>query len=154
MALTPASSQTPSAQQLDYAQITANATFTATSDATADAIVTGSAVTYDGATAVVVEFYCQRVDLNSIASGAQCVINLYQDGSDIGRLAQFGPGMGGTSAGAGMAMSGRRRLTPSAGSHTYSIRAWATAASTGTLQAGAGGAATSVPAFLRITRAA
>ena len=42
-----------------------------------------------------------------------------------------------------------RRLTPSAGTYTYSVRAWQ-ASGTGTVTAGAGGTATFVPGYISI----
>jgi hypothetical protein len=45
----------------------------------------------------------------------------------------------------------KRRLTPSSGSHTYSVRAIVDAG-TGRVQAGAGGVGVNMPAFIRITK--
>jgi hypothetical protein len=48
-------------------------------------------------------------------------------------------------------MVGFRRLTPSAATHTYSIRAY-TNTGTADMQAGAGGSGAKAPMFIRITR--
>lgn len=145
-----ASGSTAVGAELDYVEITANATTNQTVEASATTLITGSAVTYDGATTVLIEFFTQRGDPSALAAGGQLVLNLYEDGTDIGRIAQVGT----NGAGMGNAIRCARRRTPSAGSHTYSIRGWVSAAGTAAVQAGAGGAATTMPAFIRVTRVA
>ena len=46
-----------------------------------------------------------------------------------------------------------RQLTPSAAAHTYSIRAFLSAAGTYTFAAGAGGSGVTMPGFIKIIRA-
>ena len=135
--------------ELDYVQITSAASITASVEASANTVVTGSAVTYDGSTSIVVEFYAPVITPNA---GAAENINiwLFDGSSSIGLMGQF---TAATSATYRDPVHMTRRLTPSAAAHTYSIRATVTAGGTGTVQAGAGGSGAYMPAFIRITRA-
>jgi len=133
------------ARELAYNQITSNVSCTATTEATANTIVTASAVTFDGSTAAVIEFFCPNFD----ASDSPTFSLFLYDGTSIGFLMQ-------RSVTAGTAMGPiyvSRRLTPSAASHTYSIRGDVSSGSGVSVKAGAGGAGSVVPAFIRITRA-
>lgn len=151
MAGTPPSSRSLQALELDYVQFVADVAITSTDEATPTTIVTATALTFDGATTVLIEFYAQAGGVDAGASD-QLVINLWEDSSPIGRIC----GVGNPSAtGTGKApLYGARRMTPTAGAKTYSIRGWGTAAGTYNVQAGAGGAAATVPGFIRITRVA
>jgi len=131
-------------QELDYAEITADV-----SVGGATTVLTGNAVTYDGTTKILVEFYASHFSL-STTNSATLSINLYQDGSDIGRIWQANAA-GGATAWTGSGIHACRRLTPSAASHTYSIRA-SQINGTHTINAGAGGSGNVMPAFMRITR--
>ena len=135
----------PPGYQLDYAEITADDTFTATTEGTAELIVSGNSVTYDGATAIIIEVYFQAFT-NSAAVDNIYVI--YDNGASIGRIAD------GRRNGNGIDTLGgtfRRRLTPSAAAHTYALHGFCSAAGTGTTRAGAGGSGNVMPAFIRIT---
>lgn len=144
-----ATEQWPPAHEFDYTEYTGgNVSITATTEGTANTVVTGGAVTYDGSTAILVEFYAPVVTTQA-TSGAHVHVYLYDNGSSIGELAQF-------TTPAGAAMRGPihvvRRLTPSNAAHTYSIRA-ATSAGTATITGGAGGSAAYMPAFIRQVKA-
>lgn len=128
--------------EFDYAQVTSGGNITATVEASANTIVTGGAVTYDGSTIVVIEFYALGIG----SAGGQTTYVLLFDGSTS--LGYIGQGM--TALNPTMHVS--RRLTPSNASHTYSIRA-ITTGGTGTFTAGAGGAGANMPAFIRISKA-
>lgn len=138
--------------ELDYAQFTTTVSPTATTEAGADVVVTGNAVSYDGTTTVAIEFVAGTLRPAAVL-GAILRLWLFQDGASIGRLATFTgeSTSGGGSVGAYTACHAVRRLTPTAGSHTYSVRA---DVSTGTasIEAGAGGAGNNVPGFIRISR--
>ena len=137
--------------EMDYAQITANANITATVQGSANTLITGNSVAYDGSTVVLVEFFTQGIRTPS-PSGGFAIINLWEDGADIGQMV-----VAQTPAAVQMIVPAyaARRITPSNASHTYSIRGWCSA-TTGTprIDAGAGGAGTASPAFLRISRVA
>jgi hypothetical protein len=130
--------------ELDYAQITSDVACTATTEAGANTIITGAAKTYDGSTIITLEFFWPAWTTSTTNTVA--FLTIFQDGSVFGRIwDSFGftsaADMGGTVI--------ARRFTPSAGSHTYSIRGHSQAAQTFTVKAGAGGAATLFPAYLR-----
>jgi hypothetical protein len=133
----------PPGTELDYVQITSPVSVTATTEGTANTVVTANSVTFDGS-AVIIEFFT-----NGVINGANGFTNLclFQDGSSIGIL-----GFTGDSAGTdSQAVLIRRRMSPAAGAHTYSIRAFRQTANS-TVAAGAGGAATNMPAYIRITK--
>jgi hypothetical protein len=133
--------------QLDYAQITANsAVITVTTEATALAIVTGNSVSYDG-TKVRIEFFASSL---TAAGSAIPTWVVFRDAAGIGQV-KNSTITGGTTVGP---LSFAVFDTPPAGAHTYSIRAFvAASANTTTVNAGAGGAGTQVPAYLRVTKA-
>lgn len=133
--------------ELDYVERTTNLTVTATSDATAQAFITGNAVSYNGTTRIKIEIFATLMD---ITASQALTINIYDGSTDLGRLlgiqANAGTGSSNFSA------YGARFLTPSNASHTYSLRAWKTGG-TGQIFCGAGGTATLLPAWYRITTA-
>jgi hypothetical protein len=114
---------------------------TATTEGTANTVVTASAFSFDGATEVLIEFFA----VDAVPGTGQLNLWLYDGGSSIGLL-----GFRTTARSPGGPL--RRYLTPSNASHTYSIRA-SVDAGTGQLSAGAGGAATNLPGYIRITKA-
>ena len=131
---------------LDFAQITSDtAAISATTDATAVDVVAGNAVTY-AASPVIIWFSCQDV-VASVAS-VVATFNLYDDTTDLGRVANVEIGTSGNMN----SISFWHRYTPTAASHTFKIRAWV---NTGNIivKAGAGGVATYRPAQLRVTPA-
>lgn len=134
--------------QLDYAEFTsATTSITATTEGTANAIVTGNSITYDG-TAVIIEFYAigarPQATLNALIS-----YYLYEDGGSIGRIGtQSAP----ASANTYIPTILKRKHTPSAGAHTYAIRA-ATTSGTAIILAGAGGNGADMPGYIRVTKA-
>lgn len=132
------------ATELDYVQITSNVAISATTEAGSDTVITGNAVAYDGSTRICIEFFAPLVDARQFV-----VVSLWDGSSELG---WFGQWEGNNATTMGPPMLCRRFLTPSAATHTYSVRAYrgATAA---TVFAGAGGTATTLPAYLRITQA-
>lgn len=133
--------------ELDYVQITSNASITATTEATANTVVTGASVAYDGSTAVYIEFQASRARPNATASSVM-EYWLYEDGSSIGRIGY----QQADSTSPYKPIHLGRRMTPGSGSHTYSIRA-SVNSGTGVIVAGAGGAATDMPAYMSIRKA-
>jgi predicted secreted protein len=124
---------------LGYAEVTASVTVTATTEGTANTVVTAPAIACDGVTPVVVEFY---TPFSIPAAGGNYIIYvLFQDGSAIGWLSRNdanGP------------VHAERRFTPTAGSHTYSVRAFVNTG-TATTSAGPAGSSQYVPAHLKIS---
>ena len=123
--------------ELDYTEITSSVNITATSEATATTLVTAAAVTFDGNTEVIIEF---SANMARPEGGNNIFFWLYEDGSSIGRLGYL---LSTSQDGGPVHLT--RRLTPSAASHTYSVRAHMDT-SNGTVSAGAGGSGNGVPA--------
>lgn len=133
--------------ELTYDQWTTTVNITATTEATANTIVTASAYTFDGATVALIEFFCPFVTTSATAN--QVVrLWLYEDGSSIGELARV---RGYTTAASFQhTVTASRHMTPSAASHTYSIRGSNTIAGTSSASADTGGAGLLVPGYIRI----
>lgn len=131
---------------LDYAEITSDAACTATTEGSANTILTGGAVVYDGTTLVILEFSFPAFTTSTTAQVA--FLTIFQDGSALGRVwDSFGFTTSGDMGGTIL----RRRFTPSAGSHTYSMRGHSGGAQTFTVKAGAGGSATLFPTYMMIS---
>lgn len=139
----------PPGYEFDYVQSTADLTVSATTSATANTAITGTAVTYDGATVVMVEFYSPAV-LPGTTLGDRVTVCLFDNGASIGNLGLVQNETIGQSL--IMPVHVVRRLTPSAIAHTYSIRAYRDGTNNGTIFMGAGGVDTRVPGFLRIVK--
>ena len=141
----------PPGYEFDYAQITSPVNIVGTSEAAATTIVTGNAVTYDGSTIVMVECFFEY--FQQPGADTNSALYLYDGASSIGRIAlQTGPNATGYSGSLRFpGVGGRRRITPSAGAHTYSIRGMVPAG-TGVVSAGAGGNGNGAPGFIRITK--
>ena len=125
--------------ELAYLTLAGFPAVTATSAATGTVIGTTSALTLDGTTRIAVELFLQHIVTPS-AIGAFILINLFDTTTDLGII-------GGVSTPAaatlGMAQFSRKILAaPSAGSHTYLLRAYV---STGT--------GSTQPGYLRVVRA-
>jgi hypothetical protein len=97
---------------------------TATTQPTAQTVLAAPAVVYDGRP-VMLEFACTQV-LISVTAGGFMVVNLWDGSTDLGFWAQEQPGITGTLM---KGMTLRRRITPTAGSHTFSVRAWVSSGS-------------------------
>lgn len=127
--------------QLDYVPATSDLSVTATSSGTAQTVIAGNSVTYDGSTRVRIEFWTPL-----IANGTNgvVVVELYRDSTLLGRIAQAD----GTNTGGSVSISqyGAAYDTPSAGSHTYTVKAWRVTAN-GTVY----GTSLGLPAFLRVS---
>jgi hypothetical protein len=130
-------------QELDYAQITASpAGITATTEANSETVVSGNSVYYDGSR-VKVAFFVPKLS----ASASQTVtFVLYRDSTVVGQV--FAGTVNTTLQGAGFDVLD----TPTAGAHTYAVKAFVSAG-TLTVDAGAGGSGNLVPGWLRVTKA-
>ena len=89
----------------------------------------------------------QQVEIGkSNASGNLPIMKLLDNGSDIGYVFNV-------NTQSGMAtINATRLLTPSAGSHVYSIQAQESGGTGVLVKAGAGGAGNFLPAYIRVTR--
>src|SRR5215471_4228600 len=133
--------------ELDYVQITADsAAISATTEATAVAVITGNSITNDG-TRVKVELVANYL----VASGNDWNVVFLRDSTVLGTYK--GAGVASASAHPAPPMALSTFDVPSAGAHTYSVRAYVSASSI-TFKAGAGGSGgIYLPAFLRVTKA-
>jgi hypothetical protein len=149
IAETPAAGGT-GGDQMDYVEFTAAVSVTATTAGTANTVVTGSSVAFNGSTPVIIEFYAPFARAPGAAVGDNMSLELYEDGTGIGRIGFLRTPAANSDDKPTVC---RRRMTPSNASHTYSIRGWVNAG-TGTITAGVGGAAgTTMPGYIRITKA-
>lgn len=137
------------ARELNYTQITSSVNLTATTEATANTIVTASAVTFDGSTTAIIEFFANSIQTPAVNSSF-VVLALYDGASSIGFFAFIQNPAAANPISVPVTLS--RRLTPSAAAHTYSIRGYVSGG-TGVVAAGAGTIGVNAPAFIRITRA-
>jgi hypothetical protein len=128
--------------EIAYDQITAQVSPLGQSQGAASSIIAGTSKTYDG-TPVMLEFDCPYV----ISSGSATAIwvGLYLDGTLIAIIAN--PGVSDQEP-----VCAKMRHTPSAGAHTYSIKAYANGTSAAVV-AGTGAGGNMAPAYLRVTRA-
>ncbi len=134
----------PPGYELAYVETTTDTSVTVTTEASSTTVVTAGSVAYDG-TAVMISFGAPFVQTPGGGNGVTCV--LFDGTTSIGTIAQV-------SAATTMVVSsaGARRLTPSAATHTYSVRSFV-GGGTGTIGGGAGGAGAQTPAFIRILKA-
>ena len=138
----------PPGYEYDYVQITSSVTITGTTDATATAVIDGNAVTYDGSTRIKLEFFALGA---SITSAQELLVVVYDGATDLGKLAVLVNDSATATHDEGP-LYGAMFLTPSAGAHTFHVKAWKTGG-TISIYAGAGGAGAVLPTWYRITQA-
>jgi len=131
----------PPGYELSYVENTGHTSITATSDAAADTIVTAAAITFDGSTVCLVEFYAPY----ATAGTSYLIYCLYDGATNLGRLGFV------KTANLWHPIYVAHRLTPSSASHTFSIRAFVDGG-TGASNGGGGGAGNSLPSFIRVTK--
>jgi hypothetical protein len=148
MALTVASGETtgllwsfPPGYELAYAEYTSSVTVSGANEGAATTVVTAGAVTGDGSTVMRIEFYCMAMQFTS----TDLSIYLFDGSTSLGLIGYVAPTIG------IIPVMMSRRLTPSAASHTYSVRA-SRNGSNSVFIAGAGGASTNMPGYIRITK--
>jgi hypothetical protein len=131
--------------ELSYSEATVSVPITATTEAAATTLVSSSALTFDGVTPVLLEFFCPESPQNTSTQEMWWVI--YQDGVSIGILShsKFGDA---TLFGAVIA----KRFVPPSGSHTYSVRAYkAGSGGSPAANCGPGGLGQLSPMWLRLS---
>jgi len=135
-------------RELAYVEITANKSITAGAMAAGDLVVAAPALTFDGSTAIVIEFFTPAVVPAQVVAGTIQLFLSESPGTTLGTLAIVSNPAAGQFY---VPVHAVRRLTPAAGSHSYVIGGFQQLGN-GTVAAGAG-AAGSMPAFIRISRA-
>lgn len=133
--------------EIGYDQITASVSITGTTSAAPTTIISGSAHIFDGSP-VLLDFSAMAI-VTPNAAGVSLNIGLYEGSTLITILTFAVP-----TASANMWVPFRSgfRFTPSAGSHTYSIKGWAASGSGADISAGTGTAGSAAPAYLRFTK--
>lgn len=139
--------------EIDYTQFTSPVSVTGGSEGAATTIVTASAITADGSSAYLIEFFAPNIDGYSQQDPA-VGFALYENGSSIGIFGYNAANVssGGENSETRWPVHLSRRLVPSSGSRTYSVRAWHSGTNNPTVTAGAGGSGNYVPGFIRITK--
>lgn len=138
---------TPPGAEIGYDQITASVNIVGTTSAAPTTVIAGSAHTFDGSP-VMAEFFTSVVELPTVTGGSMN-IGLYEGSTLIAILATLENN--GTAAVWTPAV-GSFRFTPSAASHTYSIKAWVSSTTGTPLIFAQSGSANNVPAYLRFTK--
>lgn len=133
--------------ELSYVEFTSPVTISQTLEASADTIVTAGAIVFDGTTIALIEFFAPTA---RPANSTNALVRfwLYDGSSSIGQMGALSVVAAQNDA---TPVRLARRLTPSAASHTYSIRGTVSSGS-GNANAGAGGAGNFMPGFIRITK--
>jgi hypothetical protein len=146
--IAPAASATFPGAELAYAEITSNVSVTATTEPGAQVAITTPSVTIAAGQSIIAEFYSPWITTPA-AAAASLRIKLTDVSVNFGIIAElFTPAAGVT----GAPVLARRRLTPSAGAHTFYAQAWVIGGASGQITAGPGNAVgTYAPAYLRIT---
>jgi hypothetical protein len=139
--------------ELAYQQFTANVSVTGTVQASAMTVVTAPAFTADGSSSYWVEFFAMAVAPHN-GQDAAILFDLWESATDVATIAWIqnpGASAGGTMR---VPVRARSKLTPAAGSRTYSIRAWlANDATAATVYAGAGSGAANAPGYIGVYKA-
>lgn len=130
----------PPGYELAYTQKTSDTSIAATTSAASDTVVTASAVTFDGSTTAILEFWCPFVVRGTTTINVQFFDGSTAIGGAIGITGTVSP------------LTIRTRITPSAAAKTYSVRAFVDAG-TGTVKGGNAAAGANLPCFIRIVKA-
>lgn len=116
----------------------------ATSEVGATQIVSSGAIVY-AARPTVIEFFVPGYH-DTAATGDTAHFTLWDSTTDLGRISSHR--IGGTGGLSGV--YARRRLTPTAASHTYIVKGWAVQAGFITKSGAGGSAGVYVPGFIRV----
>lgn len=137
--------------EFGYTEFTSNVNVTGTTEAASNVVVSAPAIAFDGNTRVIIEFYSPVAAADPNADGRDLYLVLYDGTNYLGRIATRRGRGSGASATYNELMA-RRRLTPAAGTITYSVRALVTAG-TGVVGGGPGGSGQNMPGYIRIMKA-
>ena len=130
--------------------ITGNVAIASTTEATGTTIISCAAHTFDGG-AVLVELFAPAVQTPGAAVGNAVDACLFESTTEISRIARCITQS--VAAAVSSVLTGKYVFTPTAGSHTYTITAFATSLTgSPTVIAGTGSGAAFAPAFVRFTK--
>ncbi len=130
--------------EISYTEFTADLNITATTEGTAQTVVAAPAQTFDGATKVQLQFFSPSV---SIDAGDNIFVEFFDGATPLGWSYVNGNAAG---AASNFMIGATLELTPSAASHTYSVRAYTQSGGTQTIHGGTGGTLAYRPGFIRI----
>lgn len=135
--------------EIGYDQITAPVNITATTQATATTVIPGTPHTFDG-NPVMFEFHAPWSQAD-VSAGSNVWVALYEGSTWI---AGFSLTTAPTNSNVYTPLHGSMRYTPSAGVHTYSVKAYASLGTSAVIGAQPGGSGNWSPAYLRATSVA
>lgn len=135
-------------QEISYTEFTGNVTVTSATESGATTVVTAPALTANGTDSFWVEFYTPLAE-PGVNGDSVIEIYLFDGTTSLGIVGQV------LNSGAGsfplsVPVVTKKKITPSAGSHTYSVRA-SQAIANGTIFGGTGGAGNFMPGYIRLT---
>jgi hypothetical protein len=128
-------------RELAYAEFTANVAAPLVAEASAATVVSAPALSLDGSP-ILISFFTYLV-APAAATNSAVNLFLFDGATSLGSIGRF---VNPASGFFNIPAAGSRRLTPTAASHTYSIRTNAES------NAGTVGATAAAPGFIRITR--
>jgi hypothetical protein len=128
--------------EINYTEFTSSVSVTSTNSASPTDVVSSGAITYANVPHLV-EFFSPQV----AAETAKVVsVMLWDASTDLGILGAVGNAASNTAASVFLG----RRLTPTAASHTYRIRAYVSAGTISVISGGVGGTGAAMPGYIRI----
>lgn len=133
--------------ELGYSQVAANINSFGTTAAAATTVVSPMTVVCDGSPVLVEFFSCEARPSNTLNDWM--IISLYQDGTEAYRQWMYFHNTGSSFDSKPIHLTAR--LTPSAGSHTFGVKAY-TSSGSGTINSNLTGVTGSAPAFLRVSK--
>ena len=135
--------------ELGYGQATSNTTINNATVGTGTEVIAPVTVVCDGSP-ILVEFFSPQVRPSTTAND-EINISLFEDSSE--KIRSWGRNYNGGGGFINKPTYLSVRLTPSAGSHTYGVKAYVTnAARTGSVGGGTGTSTTSAPCYLRVSK--
>lgn len=135
----------PPGYELNYTETSTPVTVThATAVGSAITVLSPGAITFDGSP-VIAEFYCPQAIVPASLGNIQ--VGLFESSTNLGIM-----GLAANPSG-NQVLNCKYRFTPTAGAHTYVLKAWNTGATNdSTLNCGAGGSNTTDTMFIRFTK--
>lgn len=136
--------------EIGYTQITSNTNITDTAEGTATALISPGPLVFDSFPVMVTFFAC-AITCDTGGAADTVTVTLWEGATQITRLGTVRSVS--TTPASQPAVTMLFRFTPTGGTHTYKLAAFATS-TTGTpnIVAGAGGPSAFSPAFLRFTK--
>ena len=135
--------------ELGYGQTTSNTTINNATAGTGTEVIAPVTVVCDGSP-ILVEFFSPEARPSTTAND-EMNISLFEDSSE--KIRSWGRNYNGAGGFNNKPAYLSVRLTPSAGSHTYGVKAYVTdAARAGSVGGGTGTSTTSAPCFLRVSK--